>query len=65
MNDVCDVCGEPVSFDPMTRTFSHRTQTWCRGIDGVVLSASPPDKLERRRVGVAVPSTTRCPRRDT
>ncbi len=33
----CDVCLEPVQFDPLTRLFTHPRPTACRGIDGVIL----------------------------
>jgi len=36
----CDVCLEPVAFDPTTRRYLHTVPTSCRGMDGMV-SAVP------------------------
>lgn len=34
----CDVCFEPVAFDPRNRRYSHTAPTSCQGMDGMVLA---------------------------
>jgi len=45
----CDVCFEPIAFDPRTRRYSHAAPKSCRGMDGTVLAVPRREWDDLRR----------------